>query len=155
MHTPASISVTRSAETGQRTYVNPPTHESQGVKKITLNDWLLHNQHLSTTGQNLRNDCIGSIQKSHASSDGVILRTGREQKNTTNNLSTRLNHVERSTDNLEVSNDLLDKEIFALEQVKADTEQMLQCVQKCVTGRLKFGNFWRFSECFSAKKSKS
>jgi len=121
---------TRSAETGQRTFINPPTHESQGAKKITLNDWLLHNQHLSTTGQNLRNDCIGSIQKSHATSDAVKLSTTREQTNTTNNLSTRLNHIERATDNLEVSNDLLDKEILALEQVKADTEQMLRDMGK-------------------------
>jgi len=117
---------TRSAETGQRTYVHPPSHEAQGAKKITLNDWLLHNNHLSATGQNLRNDCISSIQTSHSISDETRLRTVRKQLNTTDNLSQRLTHIERANDNLEVANDLLDKEIRALEAVKADTEQMLR-----------------------------
>lgn len=83
-----------------RHYISPPTHQVSGARKITLNDWQLHNTHLSTTGHKLRNDCITTAQKSHATSDQVRLRTLRNQSNTTDHLGQRISHVERAQDNL-------------------------------------------------------
>lgn len=114
----------------EREYLSPPSYQTQGARKITLNDWNLHNVHLSTTGVNLRNDSQSTSQKAHADSDEVKLRTQRNQTTTTSNLGQRITHIERSRDNLNVANDLVDNEIRALEQVKADTEQMLRDMTK-------------------------
>lgn len=119
-----------STTTGKRQYVTPPTHQTQGCRKITLNDWILHNTHLSTTGAILRNESISAAQKSHETSDAVRQRTLRNQNNTTDNLGQRISHVERLQDNLRVNNDLVDKEILTLEKVKRDTEQMLRDMSK-------------------------
>lgn len=108
-----------------RDYISPPTHQTNGLRKITLNDWNLHNTHLSTTGGKLRNDCISTAQTAHAESDAVRLRTQRNFANCTDYLGQRISHIERAQDNLNVANDLVDKEITSLEQVKADTEKML------------------------------
>lgn len=116
--------------TTRREYVSPPTHETQGLRKITLNDWTLHNNHLSTTGVKLRNDTIATASLAHETSDAIRLRTNRNQNITTENLGQRISHIERSQDNLNVANDLIDKEIQTLEQVKADTEKMLQDMSK-------------------------
>lgn len=119
-----------------------PTHETQGLNKITLNDWQSHNNHLGNSGATLRNDCISSIQISTQINDSTRLRTQRKQNNVTDCLGQRITHIERATDNLEVANDLLNKEIGALEQVKADTEKMLfdmnkplQIARKCLETR--------------------
>lgn len=115
---------------GRREYISPPTHQTQGARKITLNDWQLHNTHLSTTGVKLRNDTIATASLAHATSDSIRLRTNRNQNITTENLGQRISHIERSQDNLNVANDLIDKEIQTLEQVKSDTEKMLQDMNK-------------------------
>jgi len=120
----AERSVAPAAEDNSGFYT-VPTHETQGSNKITLNDWQSHNNHLSKSGVSVRNDCISSIQTSTLANDAIRLKTNRKQANTTECLGQRISHIERATDNLEVANDLLNKEIGALEQVKADTEKML------------------------------
>jgi len=130
------------ADVSSGAFMHPPTHQTQGLNKITHSDWSAHNEHLATTGVNLRNDCISSIQSSTQVNDSTRLRTNRKQNNVTDCLGQRITHIERATDNLEVANDLLNKEIGALEQVKADTEQMLadmgkplQIARKCLETR--------------------
>lgn len=128
-----AYNVTRPATShtsGRRQYIHPPTHQTQGARKITLNDWQLHNTHLSTTGLNLRNDSLATAQIAHSTADAVRLRTNRNQNLSTNNLGQRIGHIERSQDNLHVTNDLVDKEISSIETVKSDTEKMLNDMTK-------------------------
>lgn len=115
---------------GRREYIHPPTYQTQGSRKITLNDWQLHNTHLAATGLNLRNESLSTAQAAHSTADQIRLRTTRNQTNTTTNLTERVSHIERAQDNLNVANDLVDNEIKALETVKADTEKMLHNMGK-------------------------
>jgi len=119
-----------SQPSNKREYIHPPTYQTEGNRKITLNDWQLHNTHLTATGLNLRNESLATAQAAHATADQIRLRTTKNQTNTTTNLTERVSHIERAQDNLHVANDLVDNEIKAIEQVKADTEKMLQDMGK-------------------------